>query len=217
MDLASAATWAAVLGTVAAGLGAVAAFGAWATARAANKTGATLAAIEQRRWHADLTPECDIACRVVGSERAELRIALTGPVGLDRLDKLVVNIRDDIQRRAPVVAGGPSFEEISAQVWSPYRFVPGVDGADSNGRSVAPIELPLGDWCAFSLERTQPPPWSSNDHEWWRQQYVGAPLRLTLICNRGSHEAWVVPREVKVEQLVQDVGPGGGGRPPGDH
>ncbi len=186
--------------TGAAVLSAVAACGAWAAASAANRTSTSLAAIERDRWHADLTPEFDIACRAVSSTRAELRVELVGPVGLDRLEEVRVSIRDDIQGRARVVAGGPSAEEIAAQVWGPYRFVPGVDGADPTGRTVKPVELSLGDWPPFSLERTPPPPWSGGDSGWWHQEYAGKPVRLTLRCYHADHQPWIVPREVDIEE-----------------
>ncbi len=125
-----------------------------------------------------------------------------GPPGLDRLDRLIVSIRDDIHGRAPVTAAEPTAEQIAEQVWGPYRFVRSVDGADTTGRSVAPVSLLLGDWRPFALEHTPPPPWSS-DSGGWRQQYADQPVRLTLTCYRQDHEPWTVPVEVHVERDAQ--------------
>ena len=118
---------------------AIAAVGAWWAARSSSQASAAMTAIERRRWHADLTPQFELACRVTSGERATLRVALVGPAALDRIDRVTVRIRDDIPGRAPVTPGGPTAEEIARQVWGPYRFVPGVDGADQDrplGRTV---------------------------------------------------------------------------------
>jgi hypothetical protein len=76
-----------------------------------------MTAIERHRWHADLTPQFELTCRVTSSERAELRVALLGPAGLDRLDRATVHIRDDIPGRAPAMPGEPTAEEIARQIW----------------------------------------------------------------------------------------------------
>jgi hypothetical protein len=154
---------------------------------------------ERHRWHTDLTPTFDVTCTTTGGDRAELRVVLAGPAGLDRLDQVTMSIRDDIRGRAPVTAGEPTAEQITRQVWGPYRFVSGVDGADETGRRVAPVELLLGDWRPFALERTLPPPWSS-DTDGWRRQYANQPLRLTLTCCRQGHQPWTVPREIRIDR-----------------
>jgi hypothetical protein len=186
---------------------AIAAVGAWWAARSSSQASAAMTAIERRRWHADLTPQFELVCRVASGERATLRVALVGPAGLDRLDRVTVRIRDDIPGRAPVTSGGPTAEEIARQVWGPYRFVPGVDGADQAGRSVAPFGLLLGDWRPLALERTPAPTWSS-DTTGWRRQYNDQPVRLTLACVREGDEPWTVPQEVRVDQGAPPSAPG---------
>jgi hypothetical protein len=54
-------------------------------------------AIEQRRFHADQTPEIALKCDARDAEgnQAELMLELTGPAALDRLDQVTVRIRDD--------------------------------------------------------------------------------------------------------------------------
>ena len=157
---------------------AVAAVGAWRAARSSSQASAAMTAIERRRWHADLTPQFEVRCRVMSGERAKLGVALVGPAALDRLDQVTVRIRDDVPGRAPVTPSGPTAEEIARQVWGPYRFVPGVDGADQPGRSVAPFGLLLGDWRPLALERTRRRP--------------GRPIRpagggSTTTTRSGSH------------------------------
>jgi hypothetical protein len=186
---------------------AIAAVGAWWAARSSSQASAAMTAIERRRWHADLTPQFELVCRVASGERATLRVALVGPAGLDRLDRVTVRIRDDIPGRAPVTSGGPTAEEIARQVWGPYRFVPGVDGADQTGRSVAPFGLLLGDWRPLALERTSAPTWSS-DATAWHRQYNDQPVRLTLACVREGDEPWTVPQEVRVDQGAPPSAPG---------
>jgi hypothetical protein len=186
-----------ILGVAAALAAAVAAIGAWVAARYSARATAALTAIEQRRLHAELTPVFELSCQPAGGDRAELRVAFVGPPGLDRLDQVTVMIRDDIRGRKAVTAGGPTAEEIAAQVWGPYRFVPGVDGADKSGRGVEPVSLMLGDWRPFSLERTRPPTWSNDDAK-WRRQYADQPVRLEITCQRDGYSPWVIPLEVSI-------------------
>lgn len=193
-----------ILGVIATTIAAIAAVGAWLAARRSGRAADALTRIEARRWHAELTPKFKITCRVSG-EHAALRIELVGPPGLDRLDRLTVRIRDDIRDRTPVVTGGPTAEEIARQVWGPYRFVAGIDGADPTGRQVAPIQLLAGDWRPFTLEKTDKPPWSE-DTEWWTAQYEGSPIRLMLRCERQGDEPWTVPIEVSAEASKHATG-----------
>jgi hypothetical protein len=181
---------------------AVAAVGAGIAAWQSSRAAASLAAIERHRWHADLTPTFEVCCRASERDRAQLQVTLMGPPGLDGLDQVTVTIRDDIRGREPVTAGGPTADQIARQVWGPYRFVPGVDGADETGRSVAPLKMLLGDSRPFTLERTPPPAWS-NDSGTWRQHNADQPVRLTLGCYRQDHEPWTVPIEIAVEKGAQ--------------
>ncbi|HZD71230.1 MAG TPA: hypothetical protein VFA45_20710 [Actinomycetes bacterium] len=190
----------AILSTVGVFVAAGAAVGSLLAARQANRAAATLAMIERHRWHADLTPQFEVTCTATSGDQATLRVAFVGPPGLDRLDRVTVSVRDDIRGRRPVIAGGPTAEQIARQVWGPYRFVRGVDGADENGRSVAPVELLLGDRRPFALERTLPPPWWGMDVDGWRKQYADQPVRLTLTGHHQGDEPWTVPREVYVDQ-----------------
>lgn len=194
----------AALGTITGVVSGIAAVGSWMAARAANRAATTLKAIEHDRWHTDLTPQFVISCRATSDIAAELRLALAGPAGLDRLDEVIVGIRDDGLNHTPVDADWPTAEQVAWQIWGPYRFRPGVDGADRSGRTVAPIELQLGDWRSFALERTLPPTWMAdgNAGEQWRQDYAGQPMRLTITCRRKAHKPWTIPVELQVEPVL---------------
>jgi hypothetical protein len=87
-------------------------------------------------------------------------------MGLDRIDALTVTIRDDHfhMREATLTDGGPTREEIQAQLWAPYRFmiatVPDHGRADDIGRTtVYDAALPIGEEIPYYLERTRPPTW----------------------------------------------------------
>ena len=170
--------------------------------------GSTAAAVESDRRHAELTPRLRIRCRPSnpGSDQYELTVKLIGPVGLDRLDELVVTIRDDHPWRAEGtdLAGGPSPEEVAAQIWGPKRFVPGtgpgtnpargVPGADPTGRTTPTGGMPMDEELRFVLEATTPPRWSRQSTQDWLTQQ-GTVLRLTFQCRKDT-AAWSVAGEV---------------------
>ncbi|MEZ0095912.1 hypothetical protein [Streptacidiphilus sp. EB129] len=162
-------------------LSAVAAGASWRAARKSNDTAAAVAAIEHNRWHTELTPTFDIAFTDQGNDRAMLRLTLTGPAGLDRLDQLTVSVRGDGFNHDPV--GGYRSEAEAAEyartIWGPYRFVYGSDGGSEDGKRVDPVCLELGDWALFSMSRTLAPSWYG-DHSMWRQEHSGKPVRLTM-------------------------------------
>lgn len=184
-----------VLAALATALGALATFGAWKAAARSSSAAETMLEIEQRRWHAHLTPRFEVTVTRTSDSRAMLTVALVGPPGLDHLERITVRVRDDGRAHLPR-PGGPTAEELAAQVWGPYRFVPGVDGADADGRAIAPVRLQLGDARPFALEHTMPPPWSADTIESWRRQHDGQPIRLTLTCERHGDKPWLVPVEV---------------------
>ena len=170
---------------------------AWRAAREAATAATALTKLEQGRWHNELTPRFTTTATKTPEGRVRLVMALDGPAALDRLDQLTVTIRDDTTDHRSRLAGGPTEEQIAAQIWGPYRFTPGVDGADHTGRAAAPIRLLLGDDRPFQLEPSTPPPWWAEDPEAWRAQYATAPIRLAVRCrhNDNDHE-WNVPIEI---------------------
>ncbi|MFE7046163.1 hypothetical protein ACFU9X_44340 [Streptomyces atratus] len=128
-----------------------AAFGAWKTAREANRTSASLAQIERDRWHTEMTPNLQFQfTRSRGS--AELLVLFGGPAPLRRLNRLELSIRDDRDRSNDLVlAGGPTAEERAKIIWGPYRFRPGIDGADELGRNAGALRLEHGEQRPLAL------------------------------------------------------------------
>lgn len=158
-----------------------------------------LTAIERRRQQVELTPQfsLDVACHGPGSDRVRVTARLDGPDGLDQLDRVGVRVRDD-KHRSPVVAGGPTQEQITATIWAPYRFVPGVDGADPLGRALPDVALARGEPRTLEMEPTVPPAWVS-DPRWWRQEYADLPIRLEITAALGE-QRWRVPVELAQPQ-----------------
>ncbi len=60
----------AILSAFATVVAAGAAVGAWIAAWQASRAAASLTAIEQHRWHADLTPRFEVSCQAAGADRA---------------------------------------------------------------------------------------------------------------------------------------------------
>ena len=179
--------------------------GQWREAKRANEQAQLayeqaqeLLGIEKARRHDDLTPRFDLAVEagdVMGAPM-ELRVRLEGPDGLGQLNEVAITIRDD-RPREPITAGGPSAEEIGRQVWGPWRFRPGVDGADEHGRSMMPFPLGVGEQRTFVLEETSPPPWSAKSLNEWQARYQLSPLPLTLTCEPAGQEPWTLRREAR--------------------
>lgn len=156
----------AIIGAAAAALAAAAAVGSWRAARKANATAAALAVIERDRRRTELMPRFRVTWEPAnpGISALTMRVMLVGPPGLDRVDRLTIRVRNDHFRRDdwPLTAGGPSREQVQAQVWGPFRFRPhsGPDDAraDEDGRvTVYAHELPVGEELQFLLEPTMPP------------------------------------------------------------
>ncbi|MFF1628928.1 hypothetical protein [Streptomyces sp. NPDC058272] len=169
---------------------AVATGGAWLAARRANATADAVARIERDRWHADLLPQ--------------FSVRLVGPLPLCHLDEIRVEIaQSDDMDYTPRLAGGPTEEQVAAQVWGPLRFVPGSDGADRTGHTVVPFALAVGRGRPFALERTRSPFWWEDDdrEERWRDKWLNLPMRLVLSCRREGFDPWTVPYEVDVPEV----------------
>jgi hypothetical protein len=176
---------------------------------------ATTAALDKQRRNVELTPRFRITCEPAnpGSPDLRLSVFLSGPPELERLDKLTVSIRDDHPWRAQgtPLAGGPAPEQVAAQIWGPYRFLPGtgpgadpvrgIPGADQTGRVTPTGGMPVGEELPFVLEPTRPPPWSSQPQENWLKER-GTVVRLRLECHRDGWEPWILTAEI-------DTGGGG--------
>lgn len=203
--------WASIIAGTTAVFSAVATGGAWMAARRANSTADAVARIERDRWHADLTPQFRVTIERTEGDRATLSVHLAGPLPLHHLDEIRVEVvpSDDMDR-TPRLAGPPTAEQVAAQVWGPYRFSHGANGADVDGRTVEPFALQVGTGHPFSVERTRPPHWQEGDDREarWRDQWLNKPMRLVLACRRDGFEPWVVPYEVDVPQAprVRTIG-----------
>ncbi|WP_329394304.1 hypothetical protein OHA45_12155 [Streptomyces lydicus] len=186
------------LGFAAAALSAVAAVGSWIAARRANSTAATVARIERARWRDDLTPRFVLSLRDLGGGRFNLHVHLDGPDSLGDLDAVSMEVvNDDMDHRVLNPGFGLTQEEADAHIWGPFRFTPGVDGADERGRSVPSVALMMGRGRPFAMERTRPGHWMVGQvAEGWQQRYVGMPIRLRLTCSRGQ-DTWILARKVE--------------------
>lgn len=195
--------WSDIASFSAAALSAVAAVGSWKAARRANSTANAVANIERDRWHADLAPQFSITIERAEGDRATLDVQLVGPLPLHHLDRVSIAIvSSDDADRMPQLAGSRTQEEIDAQVWGPYRFTHGADGADVNGHTVRPVPLQVGRGRPFSIERTRPPHWQEGEdvNTRWRNQWLRKPLRLVITCTQEGFEPWVVPCDVEVPE-----------------
>jgi hypothetical protein len=164
-------------------------------------------ALEAGRWHVERTPQFRVTISGAnpGEEHLNLSVFLVGPPDLEGLDSMTVRIRDDYPGRAEgnLLAGGPSPDQVAAQIWGPYRFLPGSGPdnqlSDATGRVTATRGMPVGESLPFVLTPTSPPSWSPS-RDWWRRKLRGTVIRLQLECGRGV-ESWSLPCEVDVDSL----------------
>jgi hypothetical protein len=166
--------------------------------------------LDRERRHSEITPRFRVILESAnpGVDAMRLRLFLTGPTDLMRLDGLIVTIRDDNPWRAEgtSLAGGPTREQVAAQIWGPYRFTPGtgpganslrgIPGADATGRTTPTCGMPVGEELTFHLEPTFPPSWSQQPIENWRKER-GRTVRLRLECHREGWESWILACEVE--------------------
>jgi hypothetical protein len=173
-----------------------------------------------------LTPRLRISCRPLnpGGDVQHLEVALLGPPDLDELTGLTVTIRDDRPGRAESVrpGGGPTAEQVAAQIWGPYRFTPGtgpgadpttgVAGADVTGRVIVTDGMEMGEQLPFALQPTLRPSWAEGmTSAQWAAQF-GTVVRLRLECRRGE-QVWILRAEIDVAAGVPVEVPALGGRP----
>lgn len=185
-------------------------FVAWFAYRASKnavRSTELLTEIEFRREWADRIPQFKIALQRQSDTYAILRVELAGPLMLDGLDEIDLCVRDDFhERRGSGLGGAQTDEEIANHVWGPFRFRPGIDGASSNGRSVATFSLPLGEGKKFAMDTQNPPHWSTHaTTASWAKEYEGQPVRLLLRCRKAGFEPWIVPVEIVPEPLPVPV------------
>jgi hypothetical protein len=171
------------------------------------------AALEAQRRLEEMTPRFRVS---YDWETDRLTVLLLGPLQLERLDSLTVRIRDDHPWRAggTPIAGGPTAEQVAAQIWGPYRFIPGAGpgadplkgtpGADPTGRVTPTRGMPVGESLQFALEPTRAPQWSAWSAENWRAR-AGTVLRLQLESRREGWEPWLLPCEINTSAGTSPV------------
>lgn len=200
-----------------------AAVAAVASARASKQSAsaaATTAFIELDRRHNERCPRLRINCSRLNpesdspDEHLRLTVALVGPPELDRLDRMTVTIRDDRPGRQDGTQrpGGPSLDELRAQIWGPYRFVPGtgpgadpsqgVLGADPAGRTTPTAGMSVGEVLPFVLEPTPPPRWSNQTADDWRREQ-GSVLRLAFECHDSGARPWKLTAEIDTRDPIR--------------
>jgi hypothetical protein len=167
----------------------------------------TTAALYSQRRHDELTPEFDISIAAgengVG-EHAEMRVELTGPAGLDRLDEVTIAILDEagVDHWAHGLPDKVTPEEARRFVWGPWEFNTGASAQVTDNRTTRPRPYSRPDgknWDRLSLTRTRPGHWmgAMTPEQWQREQ--DGTVRLQITC-RGD-EQWVLLREIEVEEL----------------
>ena len=187
----------------------------------------TVVALDRSRRHEQLTPQFRVTVVRKPQFKFErnfeymMTVYLVGPHELGQLDSLTIRIQDDRPGRAegPLMPGGPSREELAAQVWGPRRFVPGTGSfsdpvgtgnvADATGRVMPTSGLPVGEQLEFALEATKPPPWVS----WLKDQFadirwreeVGEHLRIKLECSREGWDDWTLTGRVYTSNFSATV------------
>ncbi|RKE02906.1 hypothetical protein [Streptomyces sp. TLI_171] len=181
----------------------------WATRNAAAAaadsaaTAGEVAQIERDRWHRELTPELDFHL-IASTHEWRLHVELTGPVGLDQLDRITLHVRDEagVDHNGGVgLTTAQREEELPRVIWGPLRFRPGIDRVAEPGREAVIEELERGDYAPRLLELSAAPSWFTENGQsiqYWRERFAGQKLRLKAVCERDGHRPWIVLAEVGI-------------------
>lgn len=193
----------AIASTLATLVAALAAIASWRAAVKSNATASLLAKIEMERRHAELTPQYQLEATQFSNGQVLMKVKLDGPVALDRVDRIVISVRDEPGDRTsdPLLTTEPG---TLGPVWAPYRFTPRLAGATSDGRNVEfSGALLLGASASFQLERTRPPVRDGLSEASWVNEFSGLPVRLSVRSEHDSHIVWTAPYEVFVRSWSQ--------------
>ncbi|MFH8867194.1 hypothetical protein [Streptomyces griseus] len=190
--------WTDTISAAAAALSAFAAGGAWWAARRSAATAETLAGIERDRRREDLTPQIRLAITGQFGDRGNILVHLAGPDSLGDLTSVQLEmVNDDMDHRVLNPTSDVTQEDSDAHVWGPFRFAPGVDGADENGRRTGALPIEMGRGRPFAIERTRPGHWMEGPvADGWQDRYTHLPIRVRVTCRRGQ-ETWVLARELE--------------------
>ncbi|GLW58136.1 hypothetical protein [Kitasatospora phosalacinea] len=190
-----------------AALATVAALGlsVWATlqakwaAQASARTAEEVARIERDRWHRELTPELDFRLVPKGADHWRLEVELTGPAGLDRLDRITLTVRDEAGVDHIPRTPGIDPAEAAAVIWGPVRLQPVVDGVRAPGRESVLEKVERGEPVVRAIDATAAPSWYQLPD--WRERNKDLPLRLHAVCEYGEHRPWIVVVELPVPTM----------------
>jgi hypothetical protein len=197
------------MGTIDTGIAAAAALfsggaavAAYMAARQANLTAGSLAQIERDRWHVEMTPQVGLKFSM-SRGFPELLVDFRGPAPLLQVE-VALTIRDDKERGVSQLAGGPTAQQVADTIWGPFRFRPGVDGADSLGRTVAPVPLKHRARTRFALDPSLAPAWVVSERA-WRSDYNGEDMRVWVGCSAVGHKPWLLTANVRTDPTVRGV------------
>ena len=181
-----------------AALSAVATAGAWLAAHRSAKTAEVLTRIERERWHAELTPQFDLALTETGNGQALLSVHLSGPDALRQLDEVAIAVgNDDMDHTVVHPTDNLTQDDADAFVWGPFRFTPSVNGTDEHGRGPRAFPLDVGAGTSRAMQRTRPALWMEGKSQGvWQGENAGNLIRLVLTCRRGDEE-WVIARHLE--------------------
>jgi hypothetical protein len=187
-------------------------FGAlsWIAARQAARSSSnsadaanSMAEIARRQEHASLEPDLKITPVPEGGGNGQIDHLPAGPAGIDRLDELGVEIRDDIPNRTPIAAGGPTQEQLDQQVFSPFRFAHGIDNQHGPRDAMWP-ELERASWRRSSWSPPTRRRGALATARPQRRRLTGSgtsgmprhPIRLKFTCRRKGFAPWFIPKDV---------------------
>lgn len=168
-----------------------------ATARASD-TAEAMRRIEHDRWRHEFAPVLvfqPVHQPAPHQRKTMLRFKFDGPAMHERVT-VRMSIFPDGRFRKPGVTHGLTRQQIEAQVWGPYRFEPGIDGASGDGKSVPEFTLSLGQQRSFWLIETDPPAsYPGGQAEWWHH-YCESPVRVRVEITAGG-ETWADIKDVE--------------------
>jgi hypothetical protein len=189
----------AITSTIAAGLSAIAAIGAWNAAHRSNQTAETMARIERDRRHEERRPQFELTLEPRSEQHSNLNIHLAGPDELGEVEIISIRVDDDDKDRTGLIYGDTTREEIDNHIWGPVRFTPRLVGVDEHGRTAGPFSLRVGRGHRFQMEPSLRGLWmTGTTQEQWQREYRGHPVRLVITCRAGDDE-WVLARQLPNE------------------
>lgn len=187
------------LGTVAAALAATASL---ISARRSNETAERLVRLEESRRLEELRPRFDAKLKRQPTGDVSLILALVGPSELLRLDSVTIYTRGDGLDWRPYTPHD-RLAEVECYAWGPAQFRLGIDGSVSRTESASLPAVEQGTEVAVAVEASTAPPWWNQAA--WTNRYKTQPMRISLVCKRGSDE-WVVHANVPATMLYSPTG-----------